>query len=137
MHKLALQLTRGVKELGLSILTLGSSVLIAACYGAQYAGEQMVSIITGNVRDQGQGVAGIQVCASTTNGGGCATTDANGYYDVMVDTSIETEAWEDGCKLQVQDIDGADNGEYAPAEVDVPPETVPTVVDVDLVPAVN
>jgi hypothetical protein len=128
---------RGLKELALSVLTMGSSVLIAACYGAQYAGERMLSLVTGTVRFQATGVEGIEVCATVDTSASryCATTDADGQYEVMVDEYFETDAYEQGCKLEVRDVDGAANGDYAPQDVAIPAETVPTVADVDLVPS--
>ncbi len=137
-------LLRWLKEAQLTILTMSSSVLIAACYGAQYVGEQFsLSLVTGRVTDQTdqEGVEGIEVCLEIPGDGGtvrtCSTTEPDGSYQIVDDEYLEQLASDRISTLAVSDVDGDTNGPYIDQEIEIPPASLPTSIDVELEPAIN
>jgi len=137
-----MKLLRRLKEIQLTILTMSSSVLIAACYGAQYAGEQ-ISLVVGRVtgQDTSDPVENVEVCLEIPDGPDtvrtCATTDAQGNYEIVDDEYLEQLASDRTSKIVATDVDGDANGAFQQAEVDIPPANLPMTVDVEMEPATN
>lgn len=119
-------------------VSAGSSLVIAACYGAFYG---MQEVASGRVTHNSQGVSGLQVCAEFQGGGSdCTITNGNGYYTIEAADHLVDAARQNGYTIVVTDIDGEDNGGlFQEAEVPVDPLNVPGDVDVqvDLEPASN
>lgn len=119
-------------------VSAGSSLVIAACYGAFY---ELSPLASGRVTHGGQGVRGLQVCAEYESGGSsCTNTDGNGYYNLQAEDYLVDEADENGYTIVVTDVDGEENGGlFQEASVPMDPHNVPADVDVevDLEPAAN
>jgi hypothetical protein len=135
-------LPRWFKEAQLTILTMGSTVIIAACSGAPYAGEQ-ISLVTGRVTDQTdqEGIEGIDVCLEIPHEGDtvrtCARTASDGSYNIVDDIYLEQLAADRSATLTVTDDDGETNGAYLDEQVGIPPSSLPTEIDVALEPDPN
>lgn len=107
----------------LGALTAGTSLVIAACYGAYYG---MRTLVEGTVTGDGQGIPGLRVCADVPNGlQGCSTTGDGGAYWVDVPDDQMGTASTRGFVVRVTDVDGEANGSWAPLEHAVPAEAVP------------
>ncbi|MBI4951844.1 MAG: hypothetical protein HY908_07400 [Myxococcales bacterium] len=130
---------RWLKKAELTILTLGSSVLIAACYGAQYVGQRLVHLLDGRVSDpKGAGVQGIQVCVTTPSEGAeraCAPSDATGRFELQGDYQFAQSLRSGGYHLEAADVDGAANGAFATTTTDVPAGAPQSPVNLQLTPA--
>ncbi|MBU1239229.1 hypothetical protein KKF84_05710 [Myxococcota bacterium] len=119
---------RTVKKIAAGILTTGFSITLSACYGVmdpQYSPwGRVVDSVTG------EGIPGIQVCAVQQTYSQCAVTDESGRYDIPVDQNIHYDDYE----ICVEDIDGAENGVYAPVCQPVEAYTESPDVDFSLTP---
>lgn len=121
--------SRLVKRISAGLLGAGSSFLIAACYGAsQYTPVQLVQ---GHVQTaDGTGIPEMQVCAQLTSTQHCEQTDAAGAFLIVEPDWSADEADQDGFTVQVRDVDGLANGEWASKDVPVAPGNVGATLDI-------
>lgn len=106
------------KKLGAAVLGAGSSLIIAACYGVYYG--DWMKIAGGRVESgDGTGIPEMQVCVELTSTNWCETTDQNGDFYVAQYEDQFNDADQNGFTLQVRDVDGAANGEWADEDVTV------------------
>lgn len=96
-----------IKAIVSGFLTVGSTLTIAACYGVTQSDHYLIH---GLVMDRitGQGIEGLQVCASEGEYQECALTNDVGQYAIEVPTSLD----DTGFTICAKDIDGAQNGSY-------------------------
>jgi len=117
-----------LKRIALAILSLGTTAVIAACYGVYDLTGMESVLLAGEVKGEGEGVEGIQVCAALPSPFGydsCTTSVMGGYYEVWVAEDFFNEALEEGLELSVEDIDGAANGLWLSDTVELAPEDLP------------
>jgi hypothetical protein len=125
-----MKITKWIKRVAAAGLGAGTSLLIACAYGTYYSLDELVN---GRVTFGGQGVGGIEVCARVgQNYPHCTTTDFNGRYTIEAADGLVDEAGADGFTLEVNDIDGAENGHYQDQSNPVQPGSMPVTVNVDL-----
>ncbi|MBW2457325.1 MAG: hypothetical protein JRI68_22645 [Deltaproteobacteria bacterium] len=119
-----------------------SAIVLTACGGGLYAGEQ-VSLVVGRVTDQADssGVENIEVCLEIPDGSNtvrtCASTGSTGHYDIVEDEYLEQLATDRTSTLAVSDVDGDAHGAYLDQDVEIPPANLPMTIDVELEPASN
>lgn len=119
-----------VKRLGAAVLGAGTSLVIAACYGAYYGGEYM-RLVSGRVTTtDGTGIPEMRVCADAGYGLYCESTHAQGEYSVWVPEEEVDYAYSNGFLVQVRDVDGLTNGLYEDKDVQVPPYEAPADLDI-------
>lgn len=113
------------KRLALGVVSAGSTLVIAACYGAYYSGIEK-NLVHGTVTDeQNQPVQSLEVCAVVEQAwSGCTSTNISGDYSMLVDEQVYDMAVVNGFTLSVRDVDGVNNGEFLDAEIDVTPEDI-------------
>ncbi len=113
-------ITSILKKLGAAALGAGSSLVIAACYGAYYG--DWSTVASGRVQTgDGTGIPEMQVCADLTTGQYCEGTDVNGDFVISEYNDVYNRADADGFTLRVRDVDGLANGEWADKDVDLGP----------------
>ena len=123
-----------IKRVCLSVVGAGTSLLIAACYGAQMYDYERNMVVEGRVTDEDvQGVGGLEVCANVPGyGSECVFTNALGQYKVYSDTDLINHADTKGFWVVVRDVDGAENGLFEDEEIPVDSGSVPANVDVQV-----
>lgn len=123
---------RWFKQIMLAVLSLGSGLVIAACYGVYYM-EQVVA--SGVASFQGQGTPNMEVCAWRLGSDDllrCDTTDESGFYEILLEDWEFDYAWSDGIELSLEDVDGEEHLMLQAEGVQFPPETVPVEHDFEL-----
>ncbi len=126
-------ITRLIKGILLSILTAGTSLFIAACYGvgAAVEGTSLRTIVNGVVTFEGAGVEDVRVCVANMVVDpyfACAWSGEDGYYQVVDDEIFFDDVWANGGQLLVTDMDG----EHPEQSHAVEPGQVPMTFDVSL-----
>lgn len=112
-----------MKQLALAALSAGSSLVIAACYGAYYAisDQPMPSetVVQGVVVDQSERrLVGLSVCVqSASEPPRCTLTDALGEYELRIPVIPRAIPSDEALHLSVHDVDGAGNGAYGSEHV--------------------
>jgi hypothetical protein len=126
---------KAIKKAVLAVVGAGSSLVIAACYGAYY-GMQDTDIVSGRVTNpNGAGVGGLEVCADVPGHQPvCTETADDGSYLVEGVESEVDAADVNGFLVTVKDVDGYENGLYGDEEVAVGANSVPAVIDVEIQP---
>ncbi len=128
---------RLIKGILLSILTAGTSLLIAACYGvsAGWEGSELQMLVNGGVTFEGVGVEGVQVCVANLEEDyqSCAWTGDDGYYEVVDVEVFFDDVSRNGGQLVVTDVDG----EFPEQSHAIEPGEVPMTFDVALDPTVT
>ncbi len=121
-----------IKRVCLSVVGAGTSLLIAACYGAQMYDYERNMVVEGRVSSEDvQGVQGLEVCANVPGyGSECVYTNVYGEYRVFSDIDLLNHADSKGFWVVVRDVDGAENGLYEGEEIPVDSGSVPAKVDV-------
>lgn len=127
------------KRIALGVLSTGTTLFIAACYGtgAYYDDDDswVSTIVQGLVSFNQQGVQGMEVCVTPDIPNGysaCVLTDVNGNYLIEEEDSYLDEVDINGGTLTVTDVDGEDNGAFVDQVITVDPGTFPTSIDVEL-----
>ena len=112
-----------IKKAAVGVLSTGTTVLIAACYGPM---DEYYKMSDGYVRDHGDPVPDIQVCIETQAGQACGNTYSDcSYWIETMDYNIYDSAQASGFQICVTDIDGPANGEYEKTCVPFNPGEVP------------
>lgn len=127
------------KRFALGVMTTGTGLFIAACYGtgAYYDDDDswVSTIVQGLVSFNQQGVQGLEVCVTPDVANGysaCVLTDGNGGYLIEEEDSYLDEVNTNGGELTVTDVDGEDNGAYVDQVIAIDPGTIPASIDVEL-----
>ena len=120
----------------LGILSAGTSAVIAACYGV-FMGDYEDPMVDGEVTDQGQGVQGLEVCATLSgdvayDNAACATSEGGGYFEIWGDQDLSTRAYDEGFLLVVRDVDGDANGSYEPVAIPIEPGQIPLTYNIEI-----
>ena len=119
----AMKMRNIFKRLALGVVSAGSTLVIAACYGAYDTGISR-NLVHGTVTDeQDQSIRSLEVCVEVEQAwGGCTSTNISGDYSMDVDEQVYDIAVVNGFTLSVRDVDGVNNGEFLDAEIDVTSE---------------
>lgn len=113
------------KRIGAAVLGAGSSLVIAACYGAYYTGDYM-RLVSGRVTTtDGTGIPELQVCADVGYGTYCDVTEPDGGFYIEAMDSVVDDANSGGFTVQVRDVDGPANGTFEDKDVTVDPGQAP------------
>ncbi len=127
------------KRVALGVLSTGTTLFIAACYGTgnYYDDDEswVSTIVQGLVSFNQQGVVGLEVCVTPDLPNGysaCVLTDAGGNYLIEEDDTYLDELNTAGGELTVTDVDGEDNGAYVDQIIAIAPGTIPASIDVEL-----
>jgi hypothetical protein len=120
----------------LATLSAGTSAVIAACYGV-FMGDYEDILVDGQVTDQGQGVDGLEVCATfpgevAYDSAACTDSQSGGYYSIESDSDLFLRADDEGFLLTVRDVDGETNGSYEPVAIAIDPGMVPLTQDIEI-----
>ncbi len=131
-----MNVTMWAKRALLGVLSAGTSAVIAACYGV-FMGDYEDPMVDGAVTDQGQGVQGLEVCATLTgdvayDNAACATSEGGGYYEIWGSGDLSGRANDEGFLLTVRDVDGDANGTYEPVAITIEPGQIPLTYDIEL-----
>ncbi|MBN2722972.1 MAG: hypothetical protein JXR95_02760 [Deltaproteobacteria bacterium] len=124
-----------LRKAAIGILSAGSTILIAACYGV-YDYRQVAE---GNiVNSDGEPVSGLKVCVENDGAPvACTYTDdysKEAYYIEDTDSSADYCS-ENGFSVCVRDVDGAENGLYQDECQEFPPGTeLPVTADFTIYP---
>jgi len=122
-----MKIARLFKELALSVVSAGTTLIIAACYGTydSYEDDWTTILAQGKLTNEaGDAVQGLQVCAEIDTSERCSPSDVLGDYSISVEQAFYDSARENGFILTVEDTDGETNGEYENASITVTPEEV-------------
>ena len=122
-----MKIARWFKELALGVVSAGTTLVIAACYGTYdtYEDDWATILAQGRLTSEaGDAIQGLQVCAEIDTAERCTTSDVLGDYSISVEGAFYDTARMDGFTLTVEDIDGATNGEYENASINVTSEEV-------------
>lgn len=119
----AMKMRNIIKRLALGVVSAGSTMVIAACYGAYYS-EMERNLVHGTVTDeQNQTVQSLEVCAAVEpEWRGCTSTNTSGDYSMNVEEQIYDMAVVNGFSLVVRDVDDWNNGAFLDAEIEVTPD---------------
>ena len=132
------------KAVVLSLVSLGTSMIIVACYGSAYEPrenslnmERDQILAGGIVSSKDKTIKGIKVCAylnKTSDALNCMKTDEQGYYEIsaFIDNSFLYQVETDGLVMIASDIDGEENGSYENKDLEVSPGRVPFTVNFEL-----
>lgn len=113
------------------VLSAGTTLLLAACYGA--TDMPMLPISDGRVTHDGVGVPNLQVCVHAAGVAECAVTDYDGNFAVgTYDAYFEGQARDYGYGVCVQDADGEAYGLLQSRCVQIPAQNVPGFVFLEL-----
>jgi hypothetical protein len=128
-----MRLQKLIRKVAIAVVGAGSSLVIAACYGAYYSMER-AGLVQGRVTNEnGAGVAGLEVCADVPGYDLiCTETDSVGDYNLDAEPGVLDEADVRGFMVTVRDIDGYDNGLYLDDEVAVDVNSVPADVNIEV-----
>jgi len=108
-----------LRKAAVGILSAGTTVLMAACYGpSDYLSTP--ELLIGKVLFDQTGVPGLQVCLTAPGVDGetaalvqCGLTGQGGGVRITGPGEFVTQAGEGGVEICVTDIDGAANGTFA------------------------
>jgi hypothetical protein len=127
-------ITSILKKLGAALLGAGSSLVIAACYGAYY--DDWSTVASGRVKTaDGTGIPEMQVCLDLTTGQYCEGTDIDGNFLISEYNDVYDRADAEGYTLQVRDVDGLAHGDWADQDVDIGPGHAGEHFDITMDPA--
>ncbi len=123
-----------IKKVCLAVVGAGSSLVIAACYGAYYEFDGRQQMVYGQVTNgEQQGVDGLQVCANVPGyGSECTYTNYGGHFEVNAESHLRNHAESNGFWVVVKDVDGPVNGEYQEEAVPVDAKMLPVRVDIQV-----
>jgi hypothetical protein len=109
------------------VLSAGTTLLLAACYGA--TDMSMLPVADGRVTHDGVGVPDLQVCVHAAGVAECTVTDYDGNFAVgSYDPYFEGQARDKGYGVCVQDADGEAYGLLQSRCVQIPAGNVPGFV---------
>ena len=136
-----MKLMRAFQKVALGVITAGSTILIAACYGtSDYFADPV--LLNGKAMAQEVGVPGIEVCIETmtpeTVGEPltlCETTAQGGDVQIIGDTAFVDEAVTYGVRVCFTDVDGSEHGSYKPTSQEIQAPSFPLTLMGDLEPA--
>jgi hypothetical protein len=120
----------------LATLSAGTSAVIAACYGV-FMDDYEVPLVDGQVTDRGEGVEGLEVCATfpgelALDSAACTESASGGYFGIDGEPDLYDRANAEGFLLTVRDVDGEANGSYEPVAIAIDPGMVPLTQDIEI-----
>lgn len=123
-----MKIARLFKELALGVVSAGSTLIIAACYGVNgsYEPDDWSTILARGrlTSETGDAIEGLRVCAEVEAQSQCTASDVLGDYSISVDQTFDNAARQNGFTLTIEDIDGETNGEYEDTSITVTSEEV-------------
>jgi hypothetical protein len=127
-----MKLFKHIKKLALGTITVGSTILMAACYGVT---DGSFLITDGEVKSGNQGIQGLEVCVIINDqeqAQVCEITQSNGQFSINSWEDFRNKANSNGFNICVNDIDGVENGQYASKCTQIPSNRVPAYVSIDV-----
>ncbi|MGM0597054.1 MAG: hypothetical protein ACQES9_08460 [Myxococcota bacterium] len=124
-------LFKHIKKLALGTITVGSTILMAACYGVT---DESFLVADGEVKSGNQGIQGLEVCINLNESDQqvCEITQNDGSFMINSWEDFRNKANSNGFNICVNDIDGVENGQYATKCTQIPSNRVPAYVSIDV-----
>jgi len=114
-----MDLIKNLKRAVVGVITVGSTMVIAACYGVY----ETTYRIAGRALDpNGKGIKNLEVCVQENEHIDtlCTSTDSEGYFQV---TGFTNGYYDYGFTICAEDTDGSENGSLETNCQEIPPQT--------------